>query len=99
MTVRLRVKVTPRARTDAIDGWSDDGTLKVRVRSAPSNGRANEAVVQVLARAVGVAASSVRISAGASSRVKLIDIDAPAGQVAERLPATSQALPPGSAAR
>jgi uncharacterized protein (TIGR00251 family) len=78
--VRLTVRVTPRGGRDAIDGWIDgaDGqrTLRVRVAAPASDGRANDALVRLLAKAARVPASSVRILAGgARSRVKLIEID------------------------
>jgi uncharacterized protein YggU (UPF0235/DUF167 family) len=67
--------VTPRGGRDAIDGWTDEGTLRVRVAAAPADGKANEAVARVLARAAGVPVSGVRIVSGASSRTKVIEVD------------------------
>jgi hypothetical protein len=72
--LEIRVRVTPRGGRDGIDGveaLSDGRTvLKVRVRAAPEDGAANEAVRRVLARALGIPASSVRLQAGATARVK-----------------------------
>ena len=99
LTVRLRIKVTPRAATDAIDGWTADGALRVRVRAVPADGRANDAVVRLLAHTLALPMRRLKIVAGASSRVKVVEIDAPHEAIAERLPATSPAHPPGSAVR
>ena len=76
------MRVTPRGGRDVIDGWTDDGTLRVRVAAAPADGKANEAVARLLARAAGVPISRVRIVSGASSRTKLVELH---GVTAEQL--------------
>ena len=75
MTAKLRVRVTPRGGRDAIDGFGDDGVLRVRVAAAPANGKANDAVVRLIAKAAGVPPSCVQVSAGASARIKTIAIE------------------------
>ena len=76
--LELRVRVTPRGGRDGIDGvqaLSDGGSvLKVRVRAVPEAGAANEAVRQVLAKALGCPASAVSLAAGATARVKTFRI-------------------------
>ncbi len=49
--------------------------LVVRVRQPATDGRANRGVVEAVAAALGVAKGDVRISAGASSRRKVIEVD------------------------
>ncbi len=75
----LAVRVTPRGGRDAIDGWGEDSAgrvfLKVRVRAAPLDGEANAAVEAVLAKAVGVPRSAVRVVRGHTARLKGVDID------------------------
>jgi len=44
----LHVRVQPKARASAIVGWQA-GTLRVRVTAAPEDGRANRAVIELLA--------------------------------------------------
>ncbi len=71
---RLSVRVTPRGGRDRIDGVSD-GALLVRVAASPVDGAANTAVVKLLAAALRVAPSSVRIVSGSSGRMKVVLIE------------------------
>jgi uncharacterized protein len=75
--VVLRVHVQPRAGRDVITGRHGDA-LKVRVRAAPTDGRANEAVARQLAEAFAVAPSAVQQVSGRTSRAKrflLVGVD------------------------
>ncbi|MDO9077677.1 MAG: DUF167 domain-containing protein [Brevundimonas sp.] len=75
---RLAVKLTPGASADRIDGWDVDAggrpVLKVRVRARPIEGEANEALVKLLAGALGVAKSAVSVQRGGQSRTKILEI-------------------------
>ena len=73
--VRFAVRLTPRAALDRIDGVTD-GVLRARVGAPAVEGAANNALVRLIAEELGVARSSVRIVAGASSRPKLVVVDA-----------------------
>jgi uncharacterized protein YggU (UPF0235/DUF167 family) len=70
----VRVRVTPRGGRDAIEGIDimSDGqrVLKVRVRAVPEDGAANEAVRRLLAKALRLPASAIRLEAGATARLK-----------------------------
>jgi uncharacterized protein YggU (UPF0235/DUF167 family) len=72
------VRLTPKGGRDALDGVEAlaDGrsVLKARVRVAPENGRANEALIGLIASALGIPKSAVSIRAGATSRIKTIFI-------------------------
>jgi uncharacterized protein len=70
----IRVRLTPRGGRDAISGVHD-GVLAVRVRAAPVDGKANAALCRLLAKAVGVPPSRVRIVRGHAAREKLVRID------------------------
>lgn len=70
---RLRLRVKPGARRTEIVG-SHGGALKLTVASAPERGKANRAVVKLLAEALGVPSSSVTIAAGATSQDKVVEI-------------------------
>jgi uncharacterized protein len=69
---RLALKVTPGARTESIE--LGPGKLLVKVRAKPQDGEANAAVVALLARALGVPPSSLRMLRGATSREKLVQL-------------------------
>ncbi|MEI9903943.1 MAG: DUF167 domain-containing protein [Asticcacaulis sp.] len=77
--VKLHVRLTPKAAADRIDGWGEDAQgrryLKVRVRAAPIEGRANAAVMAYLAERLGVPKSRLTLVAGETARLKTIDID------------------------
>jgi hypothetical protein len=76
--VTLTVRLTPKGGRDAIDGTEtlSDGhvVLKVRVRAAPSEGEANEALCRLIAKAVGVPPRDVTLVAGATARIKRLAI-------------------------
>lgn len=77
--VELRVRVTPKGGRDAIDGVETraDGrcVLKLRVRAAPTDGEANDAVVRLIAKAIGVGQSQVGLISGASAREKTLRLE------------------------
>jgi uncharacterized protein YggU (UPF0235/DUF167 family) len=72
--VALHVRLTPKGGRDAIDGIETraDGraVLKARVRAAPSEGEANDALIRLIAKALGVPPRDVTLAAGATARVK-----------------------------
>ena len=72
MTV-IAVKVVPRAAKDEIVGWLD-GALKIRVQAPPEDGRANRALEQLLAEALGLKKNAVTVAAGRSSAHKRVAI-------------------------
>jgi hypothetical protein len=72
--VRFAVHVQPRAKQPGIDGTHGDA-LRVRVQAPPVDGAANDAVVTLIAGALGVPARDVRIAAGQTGRQKLVDVD------------------------
>jgi uncharacterized protein (TIGR00251 family) len=87
--VRIRVRLTPKGGRDAIDGWAKDADgrriLKARVSAPPEDGKANAALIALLAKTLGVGRSRVRISAGETSRGKTVEIDGEAGALMARL--------------
>ena len=76
--VSLAVRLTPKGGRDAIDGIEtlSDGrvVLKVRVRAAPTEGEANEALRRLIAKSAGVATRDVALVAGATARIKRLAI-------------------------
>jgi uncharacterized protein YggU (UPF0235/DUF167 family) len=95
--VALDVRLTPRGGRDAIEGVERraDGrmVLKARVRAAPFEGRANDALCRLVAHELGLAPRQVEIAAGEGARVKRLRI---AGD-ARMLEATLERLTKGSA--
>jgi len=87
--VVLTVRLTPKGGRNSIDGIeaTADGksVLKVRVRAAPSEGEANDALVRLIAKAVGVAPRAVILISGHTSRLKRLKIAGPAIALAEAL--------------
>jgi uncharacterized protein (TIGR00251 family) len=68
----IAVHVTPKSNRDEIRGWRG-GELSVRVTVAPEGGKANAAVCKVLAKALGVPKSAVRVLRGDTSRHKQVE--------------------------
>jgi uncharacterized protein len=71
--VTFAVRVKPRASRDAIEGEHGEA-LSVRLTAPPVEGAANEALRKLLAKALGVSASSVEIVAGHSGRQKVVRV-------------------------
>lgn len=72
--VAVEVRVQPRSSRLAMEVL-DGGVLKVRLTAPPAEGEANAQLVEFLAREFGVPKSSVRITRGASSRNKSVEIE------------------------
>jgi hypothetical protein len=72
---RFPVRLLPRAGTTRIDGVVA-GRLHARVARPPAAGEANEALVALLAEALGLPPSAVRIVAGRRSRDKVVEVPA-----------------------
>jgi len=70
---RLRLRVKPGARRDRLIG-AYGGALKVEVAAAPEHGRANDAVVSLLARTLGVPSRDVAVTSGATSQNKTVRV-------------------------
>jgi hypothetical protein len=73
--VRLKLRVIPKSRADEIVGMREDGTLQIRISAPPHEGQANEAVLRLLRRSLGLPLGAVRLKGGASSRDKWVELD------------------------
>jgi uncharacterized protein YggU (UPF0235/DUF167 family) len=69
---RLAVRVTPGARVETLEIAA--GKLVIKVRAKPTDGKANEALLSLLAGALGIPASRLALLRGASSREKLVQL-------------------------
>jgi uncharacterized protein YggU (UPF0235/DUF167 family) len=76
--VVLAVRLTPKGGRDAIEGIEllADGraVLKARVRAAPSEGEANDALCRLIAKSTGIPPRDVTVVAGATARLKRLAI-------------------------
>jgi len=73
----LSVRVTPNARSErlAIEAESEDGAkLKVWVTVPPEDGKANKAMIKLLAKALGLPKSALDVERGETSRLKLVRV-------------------------
>lgn len=82
--VRLRLKVHPGARAQRFTE-PREGRLGLSVTAPPEDGKANAAVIQVLAKTLKCAKGRIHITSGASSRLKDVEIE---GVDAESVQAT-----------
>ncbi|AVF03799.1 hypothetical protein C4375_08720 [Devosia sp. I507] len=84
----LFLRVTPNAGRDIIDGSQtrDDGSvvLRVRVAAVPDKGRANAAVIALIAKALGVPKSSIALVSGDTGRLKTLSVSGSADALAAR---------------
>lgn len=85
-SLRLEVQLAPRSGKEAIEGIHD-GRLRIRITAAPVEGKANQALLALLAREFGVSKRAVQIVGGVKSRRKTVQINAP-----ERVPPWFQSL-------
>ena len=72
-TTRLRLRVSPGSRKTELVGRHGDG-WKVRVSAPPEDGRANDAVLALLAERVGLPRRSLAIVSGRTSRDKVVEM-------------------------
>jgi uncharacterized protein (TIGR00251 family) len=95
--VRVAVRLTPRAKADRLLGvaaTANGGSMvKASVTAPPEDGRANEALLRLLARAWRLPRHDLTIVAGAASRYKTIGIAGDPLQLSSRLSALLSALP------
>jgi hypothetical protein len=93
--VSLQVRLTPKGGRDAVEGWAEGAGgisyLKARVRAVPESGKANTALIELLAETLSVPKSAVRIAAGGSARLKRIEIAGDGAALAARLEALGEA--------
>jgi len=87
--VSFQLRLTPKGGRDALEGWAEGAGgavhLKARVRAVPEDGKANAALMALLAASLDVPKSSVRIASGATGRLKRVEIAGDAAILAARL--------------
>lgn len=70
----ITVRVTPKAKKNAIYQILDDGTIKIRLTAPPVEGQANKSLVAFLADILDVRPAQIEIVAGLAGKDKLISI-------------------------
>lgn len=77
----IAVRVTPKGGASRIDGLGEDAEgrsfLRVRVKEVPEKGKANAAVVKLLAKEWGLAPSTLEIAADETGRLKTVVVRGP----------------------
>ena len=95
--ISVALRVTPRGGRDDIDGVetlaNGRAVIKVRVRAIAEGGEANRAVMELLAKALGVPKGKVRVLSGVTSRLKQIAVDGDPAKLGEALRRLTAAKP------
>jgi uncharacterized protein len=95
--VRVAVRLTPKASRNGVAGLAQtlpgEWAVKTMVTAVPEAGRANEALINLLAKEWGVAKSVVTVVAGATDRNKILHIAGDPGDLLNRLSGWAADLP------
>lgn len=87
----LTAKLTPKASRNAVNGWHKDENgapvLKVSVTAVPEDGKANAALIALLAKTLKLAKSDINLVSGTTHRIKTLAIRAEPEYVLSKLPA------------
>jgi uncharacterized protein (TIGR00251 family) len=87
--ISVALRVTPRGGRDDIDGLETLANgrvvVRVRVRAIAEGGEANRAVVELLAKVLGVPKGRVRVLSGTTSRLKQIAVDGDPAKLGDAL--------------
>lgn len=78
--MKITIKLTPSGKKNEIKGWetNDAGEryLRVQITAAPEKGKANEALIKLLAKHYDTPKSAITLIRGETSRVKTLEINA-----------------------
>jgi uncharacterized protein len=95
--ISVALRVTPRGGRDEIDGLetlaNGRTVIKIRVRAIAEGGEANRAVIELLAKALDVPKSKVRVLSGMTSRLKQMAVDGDPAKLGETLRKLTAAKP------
>ena len=87
--VSVRVRLTPKGGRDAVEGWETESSgtshLKARVRAAPESGKANAALIDLIAEVLGVSRSHVALIGGEKARLKIVAVTGDTSALAAKL--------------
>ncbi len=69
-----KVHVIPASKINQIVGYMDDGSLKIKLKAKPIEGKANKELIKYLSKVLGIKASEIEIDSGFNSRNKIVRI-------------------------
>ncbi|RKX34451.1 MAG: hypothetical protein DRP71_06955 [Verrucomicrobia bacterium] len=72
-TCRLTIKAAPGSRVDSVDGMLGDA-IKIRLRAPAVDGKANKALLDLLAQRLDLHPRDIRLVTGQTARLKIIEI-------------------------
>ena len=72
--MKIQIIAKPNSKQQKIS-QSADGTLIIRLKSPPVDGKANRELIKLLAKKYGVASSQIKIKSGSASKYKIIEIN------------------------
>ena len=72
---KLKCRVLPRSSRNEVVGEMADGALKVKLTSAPVDGKANEALIKILSEHFQIAKNKINIVRGSTSKNKIVEIE------------------------
>jgi len=85
-SVKISVRLQPKASREEIGSWDEDGTLRVRVKEPPVDGAANAALLRLLAKCLGISKDAISIIHGVAGRNKILKVEGlSVGQIKNRL--------------
>jgi hypothetical protein len=73
--MKLKIHVVPRSSKNAVIGPMTDGTLKVKLTAPPVDGKANEALLELLAKHFETKKNKIKLVSGLTSKNKIVEID------------------------
>ena len=74
MGAAITVRITPRTAKNEITEIMDDGTVKIRLTAPPVEGKANQGLIEFLAKVLNVKRDRIEIISGLTSREKIVTI-------------------------
>ncbi len=85
-SVKISVRLQPKASREELRVWDEGGVLRVRVKEAPVDGAANAALVRLVAKHLGISRGAISIIHGATGRNKILKVEGlSARQIKNRL--------------
>lgn len=74
MSQILKIKVTPRGSKTEILGTLPDGTIRIKLKAAPVDGAANDALIKLISEEWDIPKSKIKLKSGHTSRLKTLEI-------------------------